>query len=754
MSASPQPHIPPVPEVDQQGGDDLPTYEDLAVQNGPNSRFGRWKGWIEKRAAERYADLTTEDFHRRQQRGWGDTVRFPRSVLYPTRIYKVHDHAPEYTETSTPAAQGTSHAHAPQLHIQIEVPTPASSVFPQDSEDPAPSIGEVLSPTHLAVHQFGSRFLPHTTSPIRCLLPILNDSLLLIGHDDGMSVLNMFPKEWTDKGLSEHGPNDAQVHHIWVGEGVYQMSLLEAESTGEGTPQGVVLALAGGEGGSPKDQESVRAIRMYNLASLINLAKWATVQPPGVLPLSMDSLGVGKYTSNGRSHHKIPSISKGLKNIKLDSPMMQSPHTRDLHGSTSSFNAVPGSLPFKPEPHRTDSNESAATIDSSWDVVEDLPIRWAMDYVPLAPPGTRLCGTSVVCYDVWRESTGSGRSRGAAYLAVVVKTNILLYHAPKGERAFRFIKDFYMPLSARNVIFVQQSVQDVTRSPSDVGPRTRGSPSHSRHMKGVSVGGSTPFYPTQLSMFVIFEKKAGLIRIADSAVGEVELYDDPLGNLQPLLTATASSSSGSLSRRSRSSWDGSKGFVRDSKAPWIAPTKINIPSSTNRSSFSQNMYILTRGKTSHILPYPLPANIPTTPPYRTMHWTAPPTHVRTRTCRPQDDTPPFLQIIAFGEYGIEVQEMDLSSITQKKGKERAEELRCAQTDVGGADTGFLISGGHWDAQIFPEYSPSTICETFDSVSELSTEELADVLQAHEGIYGWVRKGHGDWRIIWLGGGHT
>jgi hypothetical protein len=59
---------------------------------------------------------------------------------------------------------------------------------------------------------------------------------------------------------------------------VYQMSLLEAESTGEGTPQGVVLALAGGEGGSPKDQESVRSIRMYNLASLINLAKWATVQ--------------------------------------------------------------------------------------------------------------------------------------------------------------------------------------------------------------------------------------------------------------------------------------------------------------------------------------------------------------------------------------------------------------------------------------------------------------------------------------------
>lgn len=30
--------IPAVPEIDQQGGDDLPTYDDLAAQNGPNSR--------------------------------------------------------------------------------------------------------------------------------------------------------------------------------------------------------------------------------------------------------------------------------------------------------------------------------------------------------------------------------------------------------------------------------------------------------------------------------------------------------------------------------------------------------------------------------------------------------------------------------------------------------------------------------------------------------------------------------------------
>ena len=39
MSRQSIPDIPTIPEVDQHGGDDLPTYEDLASQNGPNSRY-------------------------------------------------------------------------------------------------------------------------------------------------------------------------------------------------------------------------------------------------------------------------------------------------------------------------------------------------------------------------------------------------------------------------------------------------------------------------------------------------------------------------------------------------------------------------------------------------------------------------------------------------------------------------------------------------------------------------------------------
>ncbi len=93
--------------------------------------------------------------------------------------------------------------------------------------DPSqPVVGESLRPVHLGLHQLGSRFLPHSTSPIRALLPLLGDRLLLIGHDDGLSVLNMFPQEWTDAGVQMRGPGEAVAHAIWTGVGYDVLFLL------------------------------------------------------------------------------------------------------------------------------------------------------------------------------------------------------------------------------------------------------------------------------------------------------------------------------------------------------------------------------------------------------------------------------------------------------------------------------------------------------------------------------------------------
>ena len=56
---------------------------------------------------------------------------------------------------------------------------------------------------------------------------------------------------------------------------VLQMSLLEVEDIGESSPHGVVLCLVSSDSDNGKEQESNRILRMYNLSSLISLAKWA-----------------------------------------------------------------------------------------------------------------------------------------------------------------------------------------------------------------------------------------------------------------------------------------------------------------------------------------------------------------------------------------------------------------------------------------------------------------------------------------------
>ena len=93
------------------------------------------------------------------------------------------------------------------------------------------------------------------------------------------------------------------------------------------------------------------------------------------------------------------------------------------------------------------SQEPQAPIDSGWDVVDDLPLRWATDYVPLAVPGSRLMNASVLTYALWRNDD---QPRGSALLAVAIKSAVLLYESPRGERAFRFIK--VSPPQKKNLI--------------------------------------------------------------------------------------------------------------------------------------------------------------------------------------------------------------------------------------------------------------------------------------------------------------
>ncbi|KAH7887449.1 hypothetical protein F5I97DRAFT_828436 [Phlebopus sp. FC_14] len=771
-------------EQDEQGSGDLPTYDDLAAQNSPNSRFGRWKGWIEKRAAERYAETTPEELERRRARGWGEqrpvrSLLLSTSTLYDTQHRSSFPRVPLHVRIDADLPAVPKSATVQNDHVSTEDPSASTSAtvdFHSGSQQSLQTTAvEALAPTHLQVHQFGSRFLPHATSPIRCVLPLQRDHILLVGTDQGLSVLNMYPAEWSngddgDIGLIQKGPSEAQARVVWTGEAVYQMSILEYEDIGEGTPQGVVLALVGPDPDAPSassgHQESLRSLRMYNLASLTSLAKAILSQQAAPVDLRRASDWNVQQTPVKKHHRPASSITRGLKNLIIESP------TRSQQPATS-YQAYLTT----PTPKRL---STAASADPSWDVVEDLPLRWATDFVPLAAAGTRLASASAVAYALWQEGgsgPGGGRHGRRTLLAVATKYNIFLYETPKGERAFHFLKEFYTPTPPRHLAFVQQSVQNISRSPSDTSTTRAAGIGHSRaassdfpfplHNNRASLAGpATLTYSAQTAIFVIFEKKAGIIRVADAAVTEVEMYDTGAlsggGGSSQAGRDQLNVGSSLGARRSRASIDFMA--LRESKGAWVLPTEIELPVSDAGVIHSRSVYVLTRGKQSHIIPAPLPPAIAMNPPLYTVTWNAHPTSVTPRVCEPplvrrssSDSTQPpaFLQLVGMGEDGIEVHEIALASLANRRGKGKAvTPLDPPHTQSFIGETGFLAYGGHWHrlASAVPsqlertESAAST--SSFDSVE---TEEVMSRLRAEAGVYGWLRKGAEDWRVFWVGG---
>lgn len=710
------------PEQDESGDGDLPTYGELAAQKGPNSRFGRWKNWVEKRAAERYIDLTPDERARRRERGWGEDVYAVNqatetlaNMRLTTTIPQLHPSASYASFWSGNTAQATS----------LEPP----SYYPPRPEPPLVlPAGQPLLPSHLKVHQFGSRFLPHTTSPMNALLPLMGDRLLLIGHDKGLSVLDMFPSD----DPSTSSPADAQVHPIWEGEGVYQLELLEFQETGDATPQGVVLALIGAEvesQGSLRERDVLRSIRMYNLSSLTSLARWAKTQK-NTKPLDLRRPPSWNPQLTPKKHKHNSSINK-LKSFISDSGTSSEPPSSYPSSSSSSR---PLSTLLKRE-------TSTSSIESSWDLVDELPLRWATDFIPLASSGSRLLHQNVLFFELQRSSAPG--ARGVSSLAVAIKQSILLYETPKNERAFRFVKEFYTPLVPRNLSFVYQCVQDTVllRSPSSSSQRSGhlidGEAVNRRFSFRQSfdtprgseraVASSSNDYGAQMSLFVVFDKKAGLIRLADSAVLEVEPYENSPRDIQ--------SPSGLSPRRS---------FIRESKGYWLPPSVEELPIGYPGRVTSKPVYILTRGKQTQIVPYPIPSSLSSTPPLHTLTWNYTPSHICHRICSPLDE-PYFLQVIALGEYGIEVQEVPMSVFTHGKGKSRCDEPIRAEIDIGG-DIAYLCRGGQW-------HEPQrylTRSDSFMSYSSASTVRPGRQ-SSEDGFYATVRKGAEDWRVIWLGG---
>lgn len=143
-----------------------------------------------------------------------------------------------------------------------------------------------------------------------------------------------------------------------------------------------------------------------------------------------------------KKHRPASSITRGLKQL-IESPT----RTQQPAASYETYLAVPN----------VRRQATTASADASWDVVDDLPLRWATDFVPLAGAGSRLATSSVISYALWHEGgpgPGGGRHGRRALLAVATKYNIFLYETPKGERAFHFVK-----VTARLICFFEILMQ-------------------------------------------------------------------------------------------------------------------------------------------------------------------------------------------------------------------------------------------------------------------------------------------------------
>jgi hypothetical protein len=439
---------------------------------------------------------------------------------------------------------------------------------------------------------------------------------------------------------------------------------------------------------------------------------------------------------------------------------------------------------------------------------------------------------SIFTYAFWRNDT---QPRSSTLLAVGIKSAVLLYESPKGERAFRFIKvsrtplrgvksiknllssavqEFYTPLHPRGIMFVHQNLQEnLSRSVSDAtgalrtaSPQTHGRGSRHSMRQRPSSFATTVLNP-QLSLFVVFEKKVGIIRIVNSAVGEVAFYEEPTTltardsfSSSPSSPPSASSSTltpGGLAslpgRRSRTSLDGF-GLAKDNnRGAWTLPAKLDLPDPDPNStptiatlvegwdaeSQPRSIYLVTRGKQSFALRCPLPANMHATVPLLTFHWRTPPSFVMPRvvdieyggSASAVDDGRSIseysqltlvvpqrcrmLQLTAFNEDGLEIQEIILSSLFRKE-RSRAvveEGVPVVSSEVVLGETGFLTRGGHWDR---PYDAPVDLSRSYSvrsgvSLNTMATEEVVSRLESNQGTYGWQRRGLEDWRVFWIGG---
>lgn len=147
-----------------------------------------------------------------------------------------------------------------------------------------------------------------------------------------------------------------------------------------------------------------------------------------------------------KKHRPAKSLGRGLRSLVTSE---QQHHHHRHHRSSSKVHLEESPIEFLSSRTSTGLSFEEDTVSvlssgtaltsSNWDVVEELPVRWATDFVPLAPSTSKQGSLDISCFELHQTGGYEGRT-GTSLLTVASKSTILLYEASKGERVFRFVR--------------------------------------------------------------------------------------------------------------------------------------------------------------------------------------------------------------------------------------------------------------------------------------------------------------------------
>jgi hypothetical protein len=330
-----------------EGWEGLPTYEGTAEadeQAGRDvRRFGRWRGWIEKRAGERYLDEENaradelRDQRRRSRLGWGEGSygpRDPSNPLLPATEEQAFflSRASPIVEEEQPMENNSIPPHPPVTTSEVQQQTDedeesravrlmneaeqrafhlstSSSLGASNSHSshtataPAPRSAQETMTHDEAAQYDATQHHPHQHQPPSPLLPtpifyhplgsrfiphlpspplclLPLSSLSLLLIGTATSLWVFDPRNVNDP---SSGLDDGGAREMWKGMGVKDLRIVDSVVEREGgTPRGGVVGLTCRNDGERDDRAKEGGeMKVWQLGSLASLARWYAAQEVG-----------------------------------------------------------------------------------------------------------------------------------------------------------------------------------------------------------------------------------------------------------------------------------------------------------------------------------------------------------------------------------------------------------------------------------------------------------------------------------------